>query len=472
MLKRILAAVFMTTAILAGVLLPMTLGADGIVFGQDAAAIAEAAGEHDHHADGDGDHSHFGGQRLMVVMRIAEVVAAAAAGGFLFFRYVLYRKEKLPIPGAFTPEAERYLMFVVAMIWLMTGWARIGMLMDQFDGIPFGTIVASTTIGKMAVIRLGGALLLALLTFAPEREKLWANPLKGVTVIGLIVTFPLTGHAYAVASGAAAAVSSHALHIAFASVWAGGLAGLWAVSFGIDRADQLNRLAVTFSRWALVSIVIIIGSGVWLAIVHLSSWRELWMSEYGIIVLTKSVLMLLIVFIGILHRSKLMGLLDRGQERSFLTAVRMEIVAAVALFLLAGWLSSTSPAPVEASALGDKPFYWHEMGEEAHMTLRMNEGAAPGEQLVRLYVWLPEGQGAPKSIAVGYRSGDDDTTAEVNIPMEPMPEGQEKTFDFPGFTKYSYSAEGGYLPPEASGEVIVKLTDANGKAFHYKRQFP
>ncbi|MCU6712215.1 CopD family protein [Paenibacillus sp. J5C_2022] len=467
-----LAAAIMTAAVIAGVLAPMALGADGIVIGQDATSIAEAAGEHDHHADADGDHSHFGGQRLMVIMRIAEVIAAAAAGGFLFFRYVLYRKEKLPIPSAFTPDAERYLMFVVAMIWLMTGWARIGMLMDQFDGIPFGTIAASTMIGKVAVIRLGGALLLALLAFAPESEKLWANPLKGMTAIGLIVTFPLTGHAYAVASGVGAAVASHALHIAFASIWAGGLAGLWAVSFGGDRTDQLNRLAATFSRWALPSIVILIGSGVWLSIVHLSSWRELWMSEYGIIVLAKSVLMLLIVCIGILHRSKLMRLLERGEKRSFTTAVRIEIVAAVVLFLLAGWLSSTSPAPVEESALADNPFYWHEMGEEAHMTLRMNEGAHTGEQLVRLYVWLPEGQGAPKSVAVGYLDGGGDAAAEVNIPMEPMPEGEEKTFDFPGFTKYSYRAEGAYLPAEATGEVMVELTDANGKAFHYTRQFP
>lgn len=449
------------------------------------AEAAETARTGTDRAHAEGRHDHGGSHGLMIALRILDIIVSASLAGMLFFRYMLWRGEENALAG-FSLRAERMTAAAAALIWLVSGWARLSMLSEQLGGMPFYTLASETTIGKIAVLRPAGALFLLLLAFAPARERLWANRVKRLAIAGLIATFPLTGHAYASVNGAAAAVLSHALHMGAAAVWFGGLAGLLALTFGRHAADVLNRTAVRFSAWALPCMALIIGSGAWLSFARLSAWHELLSTDYGRLVAAKLGLMLLVLAISALHKLLFMPRIAKSAaegdasgdarglaaSRRLMLGVRLEVLLAVCLFGLAGWLSSTSPPPEAAGQKEQEPFYWHVMGEQAHMSVRISNEDPSGKQQIRLDVWLPEGMGEPADATMAVAGGDAGSasvTWPAAIPLELQPL-EEEEFEFPGFTKYTYRAEGVFDGLASQALLTVDIRDSAGNDFHYEKK--
>ncbi|MCA0756120.1 copper resistance protein CopC/CopD [Paenibacillus sp. N4] len=435
-------------------------------------------------AHAEGSHEHGGGHGLMIALRILDIFVSASLAGMLFFRYILWRGEE-QAPAGFSLRAERAAAAAAALIWILSGWVRFSMLSEQLGGLPFYTLASETMIGKIAVLRPAGALFLLLLAFAPARERLWANRVKWLAIAGVIATFPLTGHAYASVNGAAAAVFSHALHMGAAAIWFGGLAGLLSLTFSRQAADGLNRTAVRFSAWALPCIALMIVSGAWLSFARLSAWSELLSTAYGRLIAAKLGLMLLVLAIAALHKLLLMpkiaeaaakGIIygdSRGHaaSRRLMFGVRLEVLLAVCLFGLAGWLSSSSPPMEAAGKQGQEPFYWHVMGEQAHMSVRISDESPSRVQQVRLDVWLPEGMGQPAaaSMNVAGGAGSSPDIEPVVIPLELQPLEEEK-FEFPGFTKYTYRAEGIFERLSSPAMLTVDISDSAGNDFHYEKK--
>ncbi|RJE88849.1 hypothetical protein D3P07_12830 [Paenibacillus sp. 1011MAR3C5] len=423
--------------------------------GESAASAASSSGE---------EHNHAGGHTLMIFLRIAEVLAALAAGGILFFRYALWRSESSEPPAGFSLRAEQVVIAAAAIIWIASGWSRIDMLASQFSGIAWNDILSQTMVGKVAFMRPAAAIIILLLAFAPKREAVWANPVKWLLAAGIIVTFPLTGHAYAAAEDAMVAIIAHSVHMGTAAVWFGGLTGLWMLTYRPDGSGTLLRAGDKFAMYALPSIVLIIISGVWLTLDHLSSWSQLWGSDYGRLALVKILLLLLVVGIAAVHR--LLRAKASG-ERALIWGVRAEIVAAVALIVFAGWLSTTSPPPYSPPNAAREPVYWHVMGDNAHMTLRINE-SKDGTQVVKLDVWLREDQGEPDELLIEFVPETGDAAGTAVFPVE-MQEGGSDPFGFPGFNKYSYTAEGAYIGAAEDGRLKVSFKDKSGETFSYEK---
>lgn len=438
----------------------------------DEATTSVEQNHHDHDQDQDLDHEHAGGHTLMVIIRVAEVLSAIAAGGVLFFRYALWRKEKESPPWGFSLRAERIILLTAVLILLVTGWARLDMLSNQFDGVSWSDILSSTMVGRVAVMRPSAALFMLLLAFAPEKEHVWTNPLKWVIAIAVTATFPLTGHAYAAADDALAAILTHIIHMGAGAIWFGGLAGIWSLTYKESATGQLTAVADRFPQYALPSIAVVSISGVWLTAAQLSFWSQLWSSEYGRLALVKCGLMLLVIVAAVIHK----GLRSRPQGKGALViGVRIEAALAAALIVFAGWLSTTSPPEPERHEVFSEPFYWHVMGEKAHMTLRIDPTKDINSQRVRLYVWLGENSGAPASAQVRLVSGNEGDSSNAGskdpivVPVEGVPLENEP-FEFPGFKKYAYQSEGSYIPPKFAGTVEVEVTESSGESYRYERK--
>lgn len=364
------------------------------------------------------------------------------------------------------------------MTWLLTGLIRLSLLSSQLGGVSLYVIASGTMIGKVAALRPILALLLLLLAFAPIRERAWANRIKFAAAAVLIVTFPMTGHAYAALKDAALAIATHAVHMSAAAVWFGGLVGLFSLTFDRGATKRLNRTAKRFSLWALPSMVLILVSGIWLSAARLTSMEQLITSAYGRLILAKAILMLLIVVIAAMHKLIFMPRLEKTSSApGLLIGVRVEVLLAAALFVLAGMLSSTSPPVTPAVPKLSEPIYWHVMGEKAHMSLRISDNKQTKQQSVRLDVWLPEGQGAPLSAVAGLlRSNEESVPAEDGnvsqeiFPLELQPLAAEQ-FEFPGFTKYTYLASGQYVDDKnRKGLITVDIEDRVGNSFHYEQE--
>jgi hypothetical protein len=156
--------------------------------------------------------------------------------------------------------------------------------------------------------------------------------------------------------------------------------------------------------------------------------------------------------------------------RSFVFGVRAEIVLAAALFILAGMLSTTPPPAVGA---GMEPVYWHEMGERAHMSIRISSGGN-GQQTVRLDAWLPSGTGAPirTELLLEAKIGEqanDQLSLPLQVPLS-FVEGGPDPYGYEGFHKYTYEAIGNFMAAgvEQWG-ITVRITDSLHQTFTYDK---
>jgi copper transport protein len=79
-------------------------------------------------------------------------------------------------------------------------------------------------------------------------------------------------------------------HLASGSLWLGGLIGLFVLWRSLPSARRVAGLIVCvprFSNVAFVSVLVIVGSGTWAAILHLPVLSALWQTSYGKVILIK-----------------------------------------------------------------------------------------------------------------------------------------------------------------------------------------
>jgi putative copper resistance protein D len=129
-------------------------------------------------------------------------------------------------------------------------------------------------------------------------------PGRIVLVIALLgmLTPGVTGHASSSASHEVA-VTTVALHVAAASLWVGGLAGI-LVLLG-QRRELLQVALPRFSTLAGFCLVTVTVSGVLTAQVRLGSWAALFFTGYGALVIAKAVALVLIGGLGLLTRRRM-----------------------------------------------------------------------------------------------------------------------------------------------------------------------
>nr|MDQ3743873.1 CopD family protein [Acidobacteriota bacterium] len=200
------------------------------------------------------------------------------------------------------------------------------------------------------------------LSSAAHRGLLWA----GVIAAALIMLAPsLTGHARTAAAEYHFAVFSDWLHIVAAGFWVGGLFHLaLTLTRGVSGLKGGQRLRVLdhtislFTRLAVASTIVIALTGIYNSWIHVDSFRALWGTPYGITLLVKVAIFLLMVALGgvntfVIHpRAKRVIESDDGTathehiklERSFYRSVGAEAVLGVAALLAAAVLVFLQPA--------------------------------------------------------------------------------------------------------------------------------
>lgn len=162
--------------------------------------------------------------------------------------------------------------------------------------------------------------------------------LTGIAALGLAVTPCLAGHALDPGEPQPLSFAADLLHVWAASVWLGGLVAL-VLSLSIARrleADSRHSLTAAlarrFSVVALISVLVLAASGIARAVVELSSLSQLWSEGYGRVILVKTGLLLALIAIGWLNRSRLVPRLSGS--RSDRTGARLRANALVELALL------------------------------------------------------------------------------------------------------------------------------------------
>jgi len=221
---------------------------------------------------------------------------------------------------------------------------------DQSFGKALGFFFTSIGLGQAWLITTLTAALVAVLCFAVTNQT--ALFFVGLAAAGTLVPMALQGHSAGI-SGHAMAITSLGLHIVFVSAWLGGLLVLVVLKRTIE-PGRLGTVIGRYSTIALVSFIVVVVSGVANAVVRLGTWQALFTTPYGILVLVKVALLLLLGVFGLWQRGFLIGrLVATSKARYFWIFATVELAVMGAASGVAGALARTA-TPV-AQSLNQSP---------------------------------------------------------------------------------------------------------------------
>jgi copper transport protein len=330
------------------------------------------------------------------------------------------------VTGAAPASAGSISVTVAVLIWL----ARIGVYLGLFVGVgggffaawigcgPYGskTILGSLAIGfASAVASLGlqgldllNLPLVALVTWAPWKGALgtslgpsmliaiaamavarfaWQSPtmtvawvLTSLAMIGVGFSLATSGHAATAPPEwlTPALVFVHGIAVAY---WVGALAPLVVMSR--RRHSSLPRVLRQFSAVAVPLVGLLALTGLVLAIIQLESFRALIDTWYGIILVIKLVLVVLLLALAALNRFFLTPavVLDGENTQKLGGSVFLEFLLVVGILLaVAGWRFTTPPRALADSAAA--PLAVHIHTETAMFQVLISPGKVGSDDFV------------------------------------------------------------------------------------------
>ena len=209
-----------------------------------------------------------------------------------------------------------------------------GDLSSLANGTRFGAAFVAMT--------LGFALVLALLVLAWLFERRWL--LWAAFALGLAFAsgLSLSGHSAADAGHSWASELADWVHLSAATLWVGGLVGLFAVAWperGLRREAFLR-----FSRLATVLVALLLAAGTYLSVLRFPHLHDLWRTGYGHVLLVKLALVALALAWGAAHRWLVAPRLADGGGR-LRRSLAGESAVAMAVLLAAAVLVDSKPPP-------------------------------------------------------------------------------------------------------------------------------
>ena len=325
-------------------------------------------------------------------LTVAGLVVVVAGGALLALAAPGRRRWRAgapppPLAGELDALARRLALAGVPL-------AAAGLVVDlqaqqQQLGAPLATLLLETRFGPfvaaqgLLTLASAGALALAWAGArrgAPAVERGATATASALALLALLA-LPLVSHA-AAAPGALWAVLADAVHLAAASLWAGGLLALAAAlarTRRLGRADarEVLPLAVRFSAAAGAAVAVVAVTGVVRALGEIPDAGALITDGYGRWLLAKLALVAAALALALRSRRALARLAAGGAVPPVLSTLRRGVPGEVALALLVlGAVAVLAQTPSPRAGEGD----------EATISLPYNSVAASGDLSVHLQV--------------------------------------------------------------------------------------
>lgn len=198
----------------------------------------------------------------------------------------------------------------------------------------------------------------------PARSNFTLGAVSGLFGSVMLLTIPMSGHARAVSRATAVAVTFDWAHLAGTAIWVGGLVFLGAVvmlieSTDLDESEFLSHLVSRFSKMARICVFVLLITGIYAAWLHMPSWKSFVLTQYGLALLAKLILVVAMLLIALVNwRRVLPALAGFSQQPDiyrrwagrFRILITNEAALGIVLLLVVAILTSLSPATAVAMA--------------------------------------------------------------------------------------------------------------------------
>jgi copper transport protein len=257
-----------------------------------------------------------------------------------------------------------YVVLATAQFSLRSAFA-LGAIIPLVRDSSFGRAFVDL---ELAAALFGVAAAIAIAVDRPTRPQRSVAELLAVvgalgTAAAALVAPGLAGHA-SQTSPRGLALPLDWLHLAAGSVWLGGLVGLVAIWWSarpLGRVATLSLVVPRFSRVAFASVLVLIGSGTWAAVLHLPTLASLWQTSYGKALLVKIILLAAALMLAAVNLARTKPRLEAAGIRPPLAAgaslllrrlVNGEIVFVAAALFAAAVLTSLAPPSKALAQIG------------------------------------------------------------------------------------------------------------------------
>jgi copper transport protein len=271
------------------------------------------------------------------------------------------------LPEERDPARRRLLLTLALAAFVLVPVSLIGIVLQGASAAALGFVdaarwnvvsaVLDSRFGKVWLARAALGLGLCVVALLLRRRRtplvLDVGLLLGV---GLVLTPALAGHANV--SGVVSFVADVA-HVQAAAIWTGGLAFLlltllWAEE---ERWTLAARAVPRFSILAVGSVGVLLVAGVVNGYLQVRTWRGLWETTYGLLLLTKVALVLPLLLLGLYNNRVSVPRLRAGvasalERRRFLRTSAAEVALMVVIVAVTAVLVSEPPARAQVAPRG------------------------------------------------------------------------------------------------------------------------
>lgn len=322
---------------------------------------------------------------LLPIVRGIHIGATVLLAGAPAFELLILRRANWTSYALAALRVREWLRLpcIIGLIVAVLSWgAWLAVLAINMSGLPAsealtGTVlwkvVTRTTFGHAWSVRLIlfaiMAALLAATRAAPVESSRLNHCLAAVVSVGVVVGLAWTGHAAGAHSAHSAHLAVDAVHLLAAATWLGMIPPLWL----IVRRAGVNRdwcgLAVASAHYffwpGAISVALVAASGIANATWLVGSVAHLWTTRYGILLLSKVGLFLVMLGLAAANRwltRRAARELDLGDQQRAVRALRetmkLELICGTLVLGVVALLGVTPPATHEHAM--------HEMQMEHH----------------------------------------------------------------------------------------------------------
>jgi copper resistance protein D len=353
---------------------------------------------------------------LAVLLRAATMCfQSVAIGGILFFSLIArgdVQTEELRCSG-----------------WKLIRWCAVGLAVSQLLFVITNSLVLRATVEIPLSEVLGANFVLSgvlgiaagtVIALWPEKFRISLNPLILIPAAVMLGASVMTSHSASRLEDRTVLVALTVVHYLATASWIGGLPYLLLAVKKLTDADTKAVVVRRFSRMAQISIALLVVAGIGMSWVYIGSIPALYGTAYGVMVMTKVVLLLCLLVLGAANYYIVKGLGIPGRTstaggglKSLIRFGEVEIGIGLTVILAAASLTSQPPG----ADLTQDRVTLHEIA--ARFTPRaprfssppLNELSEPTKQMYKKAEAL--GQSLPPAYVPGQKAWHPDKPSDI-----------------------------------------------------------